>query len=57
MVANPLDFCFRTEQRILANDRQVLGSYLLGSITLFFLDPVDHIGEWINNNKRKEAAT
>jgi len=25
-----------------------MGSAMLGSLSLFFLDPVDHIGDWVN---------
>lgn len=42
------EWAFRTEQRILANDSLVLGSSLLGRLSLFFLDPVDQLGDWIN---------
>lgn len=42
------EWAYRAEQRILANGSQVLGSGLLGGFSLFFLDPVDHIGDWVN---------
>lgn len=42
------EWAYLAEQRILANNSQVLGSGVLGSISLFFLDPVDQIGDWVN---------
>ncbi len=35
------------EQAILANGGEVLGSTILGNISLFFLNPVGHIHHWI----------
>jgi len=43
------EWAYHAEQRILSNNSQVLGSDMLGSISLFFLDPVDHIGDWVNH--------
>lgn len=42
------EWAYRAEQRIFANNSQLLGSTLLGRFSLFFLDPVDHIGDWVN---------
>lgn len=42
------EWAYHAEQRILANNGQVLGSAVLGRISLFFLDPVDQIGDWVN---------
>jgi hypothetical protein len=42
------EWAYHAEQRIMNNGSQVMGSELLGRISLFFLDPVDHIGDWVN---------
>lgn len=42
------EWAYGAEQRILARDGTVMGSGILGSISLFFLDPVDQIGDWVN---------
>ncbi|MFO7577990.1 MAG: DUF3943 domain-containing protein [Pelovirga sp.] len=42
------EWAHRAEQRILTRDGQVLGSTALGSVSLFLLDPVDRIGDWLN---------
>lgn len=42
------EWAFRREKSIRANDNRVLGSRWLGGISLFFLDPIDHFGDWIN---------
>lgn len=50
------EWAYRAEQRIFANNRQLLGSSLLGSFSLFFLDPVDHIGDWVNRLSGRELV-
>lgn len=42
------EFAFRCEQRIEENDQQILGSKTLGGVALFFLDPIDHLGQGVN---------
>jgi hypothetical protein len=42
------EWAYGAEKRILAQGGKVMGSEMLGSLSLFFLDPVDHIGDWVN---------
>lgn len=42
------EFAYRYEQRIEENDQRVLGSKTLGHISLFLLDPIDHMGQGVN---------
>jgi len=42
------EWAFRCEQRIEENDSRVLGSKTAGSISLFFLDPIDRLGQGVN---------
>ncbi len=47
---------YHAEQRILANDSRVLGSRFLGGISLFLLDPIDHIGDWVNRMSGRDLV-
>lgn len=40
------EWMYIAEQRIVANDQEVLNSEILGSVSLFFLNPVGHIHHW-----------
>jgi len=42
------EWAFRCEQRIEENDNRVLGSKTIGRISLFLLDPIDHLGQGVN---------
>lgn len=42
------EFAYRYEQRIEENDKRVLGSRTLGHLSLFLLDPIDHMGQGVN---------
>ncbi|TWI77336.1 uncharacterized protein DUF3943 [Desulfobotulus alkaliphilus] len=42
------EWAFRREKKILDNEGRFMGSRGLGSVMLFVLDPIDHIGHWIN---------
>lgn len=43
------EWAFNKEKAIVANDGKAMNSEFWGSVALFFLDPVDRIGVWINN--------
>lgn len=43
------EWMYITERGIVANDSQVLSSDTLGSVSLFFLNPVGHIHYWVTN--------
>lgn len=43
------EIMFETEQEIVANGGEVLGSETIGDIGLFFLNPVGHIHGWVSN--------
>ncbi|USD66646.1 DUF3943 domain-containing protein [Vibrio sp. SCSIO 43136] len=40
---------FETEQNIVANGGEVMGSESLGNVSLFFLNPVGHIHYWVTD--------
>lgn len=42
------EWAYRCEQRIEENDQRVLGSKTIGSLSLFILDPIDHLGQGVN---------
>ncbi len=42
------ELAYNLEQRIEENDKTVLGSPVLGGISLFILDPIDHVSRGIN---------
>lgn len=42
------EWAFRREQAIRANEGRFLGSKILGRVALFFIDPIDHFGDWVN---------
>ena len=42
------EWAYRCEQRIEENDSRVLGSKTIGGISLFLLDPIDHLGQGVN---------
>ncbi len=41
------EWAYHKEKAIIANGRRAMGSKFLGSIALFFLDPVAQVGSWI----------
>ncbi|WP_237725222.1 DUF3943 domain-containing protein [Vibrio fluvialis] len=43
------EMMFEAEQDIVDNGGEVLGSESVGSVTLFFLNPVGHIHGWVSN--------
>lgn len=43
------EWMYLTEQKIVANDSEILGSGILGSVSLFFLNPVGNIHYWVTN--------
>lgn len=43
------EWAFQTEKKIIGNNSTVLGSETLGSVSLFFLDPIDRASSGINN--------
>ena len=43
------EWAYRCEQRIEENDNRVLGSKAIGGISLFLLDPIDHLGQGVNH--------
>jgi len=43
------EWMLHTEQEILLDDGKVWNSDILGSVSLFFLDPIDSVGKGINN--------
>lgn len=42
------EWAYRCEQRIEENDNRVLGSKTIGGVSLFLLDPIDHLGQGVN---------
>ena len=50
------EWAHNKEKEILASGGKVLGSETTGSIALFFLDPVDRIGIWINKLCRRRVV-
>ncbi|EGQ7963387.1 DUF3943 domain-containing protein [Vibrio vulnificus] len=43
------EIMLETEQNIIANGGEVLGSETVGDVSLFFLNPVGHIHYWVSN--------
>lgn len=43
------EWMYLAEQQIVANDSEVLNSEMLGSVSLFFLNPVGHIHYWVSS--------
>ncbi|SDG96854.1 protein of unknown function [Vibrio xiamenensis] len=43
------EMMFEAEQNIVASGGEVLGSETMGSVSLFFLNPVGHIHGWVSN--------
>jgi len=46
------ELAYRGKMGILANGSKVLGSQLLGSVTLWLLDPVGKFSQWLSGNER-----
>ncbi len=42
------EWAYRCEQKIEENDNRVLGSKTIGGISLFLLDPIDHLSQGVN---------
>ncbi len=43
------ELMFETEQEIVANGGEVMGSETMGDISLFFLNPVGHVHGWVSS--------
>ncbi len=43
------ELMFETEQEIVANGGEVMGSETIGDVSLFFLNPVGHIHGWVSD--------
>lgn len=48
------EWAFRKERNIRANQGRLMGSRILGGTALFFLDPVDHLGDLVNRLTRRD---
>jgi hypothetical protein len=42
------EWAYQTEKKVRDNENRVLGSGILGNVSLFFLDPIDSIGRGVN---------
>ncbi len=49
------EIMFETEQEIVANGGEVMGSETVGDVSLFFLNPVGHIHYWVSDAWGGEA--
>lgn len=50
------EWAFQKEQKILQNDGKVWNSTGMGSTAMFFLDPVDTIGGWVNKLAKRQIV-